>query len=62
MPEEYLTTAEAAAILKVSTETLRRYLRAKPPILTATKIKRQYRITRNEIDRLLAHGYTPDKP
>jgi excisionase family DNA binding protein len=54
MPEEYLTVTEAAAILKVSIETIRRYLRAGK--LKNYKIGRQYRIRRPDLEALLTNG------
>jgi len=54
MADDWLTVQEAAAYLKLSIETVRRYLRDHK--LKATKIGRQWRIRREELDRLLAEG------
>jgi len=53
MPE-WLTVEQAAEYLSLSLETIRRYIRR--GILHATKLGRQYRIRREELDRLLAEG------
>jgi len=53
MPD-WMTVEEAAAYLKLSLETIRRYIRG--GTLQATKLGRQYRIKREELDRLLAEG------
>ncbi len=54
MTDDWLTVAEAAAYLKLSLETIRRYIRDHK--LRATKVGRQWRIRREELDRLLAEG------
>lgn len=54
MTDDWMTVQEAAAYLKLSIETVRRYLRDHK--LKAVKIGRQWRIRREELDRLLAEG------
>jgi excisionase family DNA binding protein len=57
MADEYLTVQEAAAVLKLSIETVRRYVRSGK--LKSTKLGRQYRIKRADVDALLAYGTGP---
>lgn len=57
MADDWLTIEEAARYLKLSIETVRRYVRTGK--LKATRLERQYRINREELDRLLAEGTKP---
>jgi excisionase family DNA binding protein len=57
MADEYLTVQEAAAVLKLSIGTMRRYVRSGK--LKSTKLDRQHRIKRADLDPLLAHGTGP---
>lgn len=46
----------AAKRLGVSDETIRRYLRADPPIIRGVKLPLEWRIPEEEVERLLSEG------
>jgi excisionase family DNA binding protein len=48
----FIRVKEAAAALDVSEETIKRWVRSRPPLLMAAKIGRTVRIPRSEIARL----------
>lgn len=50
--DEYLTVAEAAKLLKISTRTLRRHIKA--GLLPARRLGKVYRLKRSDLDRALA--------
>ena len=57
---EWLTVSEAADILKVNEETVRRWVRAgELPVLDLGGQKTGYRILRAELDRFLRERYGP---
>lgn len=49
--ERYFTTAEAAAELGVSTDSIKRYCNATPPRLKAEKVGHSWMIPKSEIER-----------
>ncbi|MGI8757989.1 MAG: helix-turn-helix domain-containing protein [Acidimicrobiales bacterium] len=53
---QYLTVAEVAAILRVSTMTVYRLIKAGD--LPAVRVGKSYRLPGEEVDRYLARGYT----
>ncbi len=53
---QYLTVAEVAAILRVSTMTVYRLI--KSGNLRAVRVGKSYRLSEDEVDRYLARGYT----
>lgn len=53
---QYLTVAEVAAILRVSTMTVYRLIKSGD--LVAVRVGRSYRLSEDEVDRYLARGYT----
>lgn len=58
-PDDLLTTAEAAALLRTSTSSIRRWIESGD--LVAIRLPRGvYRIRRREVDRLLARLSTED--
>ncbi|MBW3574290.1 MAG: helix-turn-helix domain-containing protein [Actinobacteria bacterium] len=52
----YLTVAEVAAILRVSTMTVYRLIKAGE--LPALRVGRSYRLPEDDVDRYLARGFT----
>jgi excisionase family DNA binding protein len=57
---EWLTVSEAADMLKVHEETVRRWVRAgELPVLDLGGQKTGYRILRTELDRFLRERYGP---
>lgn len=53
---QYLTVAEVAAIMRVSTMTVYRLIKAGD--LPAVRVGKSYRLSGEEVDRYLARGYT----
>lgn len=53
---KYMNVREAAKRLGVSDETIRRYLRADPPIIRGVKLPLEWRIPEEEVERLLREG------
>ncbi|MBW3580731.1 MAG: helix-turn-helix domain-containing protein [Actinobacteria bacterium] len=53
---QYLTVAEVAAILRVSTMTVYRLIKAGD--LSAIRVGRSYRLPEDDVDRYLARGFT----
>jgi excisionase family DNA binding protein len=53
---QYLTVAEVAAILRVSTMTVYRLIKSGD--LVAVRVGKSYRLSEDEVDRYLARGYT----
>jgi excisionase family DNA binding protein len=53
---QYLTVAEVAAILRVSTMTVYRLIKSGD--LPAVRVGKSYRLSEDEVDRYLARGYT----
>jgi excisionase family DNA binding protein len=56
MPDEFMTVAEVAAILKLNQQTVRNWIDAGK--LPALHIGRRVRIRRADFDQLLASSYT----
>jgi excisionase family DNA binding protein len=52
----YLTAAEVAAAMRVSTMTVYRLIKAGS--LPAVRVGRSYRVAEDDLDRFLARGYT----
>ena len=52
----YLTAAEVAAAMRVSTMTVYRLIKAGS--LPAVRVGRSYRVAEDDLDRFLAQGYT----
>jgi excisionase family DNA binding protein len=52
----YLTAAEVAAVMRVSTMTVYRLIKAGS--LPAVRVGRSYRVAEDDLDRFLAQGYT----
>jgi excisionase family DNA binding protein len=52
----YLTAAEVAAVMRVSTMTVYRLIKAGS--LPALRVGRSYRVAEDDLDRFLAQGYT----
>ena len=52
----YLTAAEVAAVMRVSTMTVYRLIKAGS--LPAVRVGRSYRVAEDDLDRFLASGYT----
>ena len=52
----YLTAAEVAAAMRVSTMTVYRLIKAGS--LPAVRVGRSYRVAEDDLDRFLASGYT----
>ena len=52
----YMTVAEVAGVMRVSTMTVYRLIKAGE--LTAVRVGRSYRLTEDEIDRYLARSFT----
>jgi excisionase family DNA binding protein len=52
----FLTVAEVAGIMRVSTMTVYRLIKAGD--LAAVRVGRSYRIREDDVDRFLASGYT----
>ena len=52
----FLTVAEVAGLLRVSTMTVYRLIKAGE--LAAVRVGRSYRVTEDDVDRYLARGYT----
>ena len=52
----FLTVAEVAAIMRVSTMTVYRLIKAGE--LPATRVGKSYRLTDEDVDRYLARSYT----
>lgn len=52
----YLTVAEVAETLRVSTMTVYRLIKAEE--LRAVRVGRSYRLSEDEVDRYLARGFT----
>ena len=52
----YLTVAEVAGIMRVSTMTVYRLIKAGS--LPAVRVGRSYRVAEDDLDRFLAQGYT----
>ena len=52
----FLTVAEVAGLLRVSTMTVYRLIKAGE--LGAVRVGRSYRVTEDDVDRYLASGYT----
>jgi excisionase family DNA binding protein len=52
----YLTAAEVAAVMRVSTMTVYRLIKAGS--LPALRVGRSYRVAEDDLDRFLARGYT----
>ncbi len=52
----YLTVAEVAGMLRVSTMTVYRLIKAGE--LPATRVGKSYRLTDEDVDRYLARSYT----
>lgn len=52
----YLTAAEVAAVMRVSTMTVYRLIKAGS--LPALRVGRSYRVAEDDLDRFLASGYT----
>jgi excisionase family DNA binding protein len=55
MPDEFLTVAEAAVILKLNQQTVRNWIDA--GTLPAVHVGRRVRIKRSDFDRLVEEGY-----
>lgn len=52
----FLTVAEVAGLLRVSTMTVYRLINARQ--LPAVRVGKSYRIAEDDVDRYLAEGYT----
>jgi excisionase family DNA binding protein len=52
----FLTVAEVAGLLRVSTMTVYRLIKAGE--LAAVRVGRSYRVAEDDVDRYLASGYT----
>jgi excisionase family DNA binding protein len=52
----FLTVAEVASLLRVSTMTVYRLIKAGD--LAAVRVGRSYRLREDDVDRYLARGYT----
>ena len=52
----FLTVAEVAGLLRVSTMTVYRLIKAGE--LSAARVGRSYRVTEDDVDRYLASSYT----
>ena len=52
----YLTVAEVAAMLRVSTMTVYRLIKAGE--LRAVRVGKSYRLSEDDVDRYLAQGFT----
>lgn len=54
MPEEFYTAEELAAYLKVSSQTVRAWIRDHK--IKATKFGRSWRVAKNELERIVDEG------
>ena len=52
----YVTAAEVASVMRLSTMTVYRLIRAGS--LPAVRVGRSYRVAEDDLDRFLAQGYT----
>lgn len=52
----YLTVAEVAGMLRVSTMTVYRLIKARE--LPAVRVGRSYRLAEDDVDRFVAQGFT----
>lgn len=59
MPEEFYTAEELADRLKVSSQTVRAWIRDEK--ITAVKFGRAWRITRAEVERIAREGVSEGK-
>ena len=55
-PDEFMTVAEVATILKLNQQTVRNWIDA--GTLPAVRIGRRVRIKRSDFDRVVADGYS----
>jgi excisionase family DNA binding protein len=60
VPEEFLTVAEVAAILKLNQQTVRNWIDA--GTLPTVRIGRRVRIKRSDFDRVVEASYAGPKP
>ena len=56
MPDEFMTVAEVAAILKLNQQTVRNWIDA--GTLPAVRIGRRVRVKRSDFDRAVESGYS----
>ena len=60
MPDEFLTVAEVASMLKLNQQTVGNWIDA--GTLPAVRIGRRVRIKRSDFDRVVEDSYTGQKP
>lgn len=60
MTDDMLTCEEAAPVLRLSVESVRRMVRERR--IAAVKVGRRYLIRRAELDRILEEGTQPPQP
>ncbi len=58
MPDEFYTAEELADYLKISSQTVRAWIREKK--IAAVKFGRAWRITKDEVQRLVREGVPDD--
>lgn len=60
--EKYYTTGQAAKILRVAPDTVKRYCNQYPPRIIGEKVGRDWMIPKSEIDKYLAEENDMGRP
>lgn len=60
--EKYFTTKQAAKILRVTPDTVKKYCNQDPPRINGEKVGRDWMIPKSEIDKYLADDNDTGRP
>lgn len=60
--EKYLTTNQAARVLRVTPDTVKRYCNQDPPRIKAEKVGRDWLIAKSELDKYLSEESDIGRP